>query len=143
MDLIQMSEEKESKSNSSKLDGSTVLVTGGAGFIGSSLVRQLEKKNCNIIVLDNLVAGTQDNLNGTRSSLIEGDIRNRELLREIMKIYAIDYCFHLAAEPYIPKGHQYPEKMFQTNTVGTLRVLETCKIACMHVGQLECLSKLK
>lgn len=124
-----MSEEKESKSNSSKLDGSTVLVTGGAGFIGSSLVRQLEKKNCNIIVLDNLVAGTQDNLNGTRSSLIEGDIRNKELLREIMKIYAIDYCIHLAAEPYIPKGYQYPEKMFQTNTVGTLRVLEACKIA--------------
>lgn len=73
-DLIQMSEEKESKSNSSKLDGSNVLITGGAGFIGSSLVRQLEKKNCNIFVLDNLVAGTQNNLKGTKSSLIEGDI---------------------------------------------------------------------
>lgn len=50
-------------------------------------------------------------------------------MREIMKIYDIDYCFHLAAEPYIPKGYQYPEKMFQTNTIGTLRVLEACKIA--------------
>ena len=125
-----MSEEKESKSNrSEQLDGSNVLVTGGAGFVGSSLVRQLEKKNCNIIVLDNLVAETQDNLKGTKSSLIEGDIRNRELLREIMKIYKIDYCFHLAAEPYIPRGYQRPEKMFQTNTIGTLRVLEACEIA--------------
>ncbi len=120
---------EETKSNSCKLNGSNVLVTGGAGFIGSSLVRQLEKRNYNIFVLDNLVAGTQDNLKGTKSSLIEGDIRNRELMREIMKIYDIDYCFHLAAEPYIPKGYQYPEKMFQTNTVGTLRVLEACKIA--------------
>lgn len=125
-----MSEDKESKSNRSKqLDGSNVLVTGGAGFIGSSLVRQLENKNCDIIVFDNLVAGTRDNLKGTKSSLIEGDIRNRELLRETMKIYDIDYCFHLAAEPYIPKGYQYPEKMFQTNTIGTLRVLEACKMA--------------
>ena len=125
-----MSEDRKSKSSSSKqLDGSNVLVTGGAGFIGSSLVRQLEKKNCNIIVFDNLIAGTEDNLKRTKSSLIQGDIRNRELLRETMKIYKIDYCFHLAAEPYIPKGYQQPEKMFQTNTIGTLRVLKACKTA--------------
>jgi len=123
-----MSEGKKSESGSS-LDGTSVLVTGGAGFIGSSLVRQLEKKNCNIFVLDSLVAGTEENLKGTKSSLIEADIRNRQLLREIMKIYDIGYCFHLAAEPYIPKGYQYPEKMFQTNTVGTLRVLEACRTA--------------
>jgi len=127
---FKMSKYKESKSSgSSQLKESNVLVTGGAGFIGSSLVRQLEKKNCNVIVFDNLVAGTENNLKGTKSSLIEGDIRNRELLREIMKIHKIDYCFHLAAEPYIPKGYQQPEKMFQTNTIGTLRVLKACKRA--------------
>jgi nucleoside-diphosphate-sugar epimerase len=122
-----MSEDKEPKLNrAEQLQASNVLVTGGAGFIGSSLVRQLEYKNCNIIVFDNLVAGTEDNIKGTKSSFVEGDIQNRELLREIMRIYRIDYCFHLAAEPYIPKGYQYPEKMFQTNTIGTLRVLKAC-----------------
>jgi len=113
----------------SDLKGSNVLVTGGAGFIGSSLVRQLEKLNCHIIVLDNLIAGRKENLEGTKAELIEGDIRNQELLTYILNKNSIEYVFHLAAEPYIPKGYQNPNVMFEVNTLGTMKVLLESKKA--------------
>lgn len=108
------------------LSNSNVLVTGGAGFIGSSLVRQLEKLNSKVTVLDNLCAGKEEHLKGTKADLVIGDIRNKELLREILRRDKIDYCFHLAAEPFIPKGYQNPEIMFQVNTLGTIQILKSC-----------------
>jgi len=105
---------------------SNVLVTGGAGFIGSALVRELEKIKCKVTVLDNLIAGLPEHLHGTKANLVVGDIRNKELLREVLKRDKIDYCFHLAAEPYIPKGYQNPEEMFKVNTLGTIQVLKSC-----------------
>lgn len=113
-------------SNDNKINKSNVLVTGGAGFIGSALVRELEKKECKVTVLDNLVAGLPEHLDGTKATLVEGDIRNKDLLREILKRDRIDYCFHLAAEPYIPKGYQNPEIMFDVNTLGTINILKQC-----------------
>lgn len=115
-----MSEEKHA------MNGSNVLVTGGAGFIGSSLVRQLEKIDCGVTVIDNLCAGKESHLDGTKANLVIGDIRNNELLSEILKRDKIDFCFHLAAEPFIPKGYQNPEIMFKTNTLGTIQVLKSC-----------------
>lgn len=109
-----------------KVEGTNILVTGGAGFIGSSLVRQLEKMNCEVTVLDNLCAGKRSHLDGTKAELVVGDIKNYELLDEILRRDKIDYCFHLAAEPFIPKGYQNPEIMFETNTLGTIHVLKSC-----------------
>jgi dTDP-glucose 4,6-dehydratase len=109
--------------------GSSVLVTGGAGFIGSALVRKLEELNCQVTVLDNLVAGRPEHLNDCKATLVEGDIRNKELLKEILKRDKIDLCYHLAAEPFIPKGYQNPEIMFDVNTLGTITVLKTCHAA--------------
>ena len=108
------------------LKNSNVLVTGGAGFIGSALVRELEKVECQVTVLDSLIAGLPEHLDGTKSHLVEGDIRNTDLLKEILRRDKIDYCFHLAAEPYIPKGYQNPELMFEINTIGTINVLKQC-----------------
>jgi nucleoside-diphosphate-sugar epimerase len=117
------------KNQTYKVEGSNVLVTGGAGFIGSSLVRQLEKINCEVTVLDNLCAGKRFHLDGTKANLVVGNIKNHELLDEILKRDKIDYCFHLAAEPFIPKGFQNPEIMFETNTLGTIHVLKSCQKA--------------
>jgi len=111
---------------SNGLKQSTVLVTGGAGFIGSALTRKLEDLGCHVIILDNLVAGKREHLTSTRSELIVGDINNKELLRYILKKNDIKYCFHLAAEPFIPKGYQDPEIMFHTNTLGSITVLMEC-----------------
>lgn len=110
-----------------ELKHKSVLVTGGAGFIGSSLVRELEKKENEVVVIDNLVAGSLEHLEGTKANFIKGDIRNEELLNHIMERNSIEYCFHLAAEPYIPKGYGNPELMFQINTLGTISVLKACK----------------
>jgi len=103
-----------------------VLLTGGCGFIGSALVRELEEKKYNVIVLDNFIAGKPEHLDGTNAIIIEGDINNRGLLNHILKSYNVKYCYHLAAEPYIPKGYQHPTKMFKVNTMGTLNVLLAC-----------------
>jgi len=100
-----------------------VLVTGGAGFIGSQLVRDLVDKKYDVVVMDNLVAGKKENLNGLPSILEVKDIRNPKHCSWILKKYKIDYILHLAAEPFIPKGYQDPELMFNTNTLGTLRLL--------------------
>lgn len=112
--------------NKYRIRESNVLVTGGAGFIGSALVRELEKIECEVTVLDNLTAGLPEHLDGTKANLVEGDIRNKDLLREILRRDKIDYCFHLAAEPYIPKGYQNPEIMFDVNTLGTINILKQC-----------------
>jgi len=108
---------------SHELKGKNVLVTGGAGFIGSSLVRKLEERKCAVTVLDNLIAGRKEHLLGTKAELVVGDIRNAELLRYLLKKNSIEYVFHLAAEPYIPKGYEDPEVMFQVNTLGSINVM--------------------
>jgi len=112
-----------------EIKGSSVLVTGGAGFIGSSLVRQLENLSCQVTVLDNLVAGKEANLFGTKAELIKGDIRNTDLLRYLLRKNSVEYVFHLAAEPYIPKGYQDPHVMFEVNTLGTMTILLESKKA--------------
>jgi nucleoside-diphosphate-sugar epimerase len=112
-----------------KLKGSKVLVTGGAGFIGSALVRKLETMSCEVTVLDNMIAGRHDHLNGCKARIVEGDIRNKELLKDLMKRDCPEYCFHLAAEPFIPKGYQNPEIMFDVNTMGTISILKACNAA--------------
>jgi dTDP-glucose 4,6-dehydratase len=109
-----------------ELKGKSVLVTGGAGFIGSSLVRQLQALGCHVLVLDNLLAGKREHLEGTNAELIVGDIRNSELLNYILSKNQVDFCFHLAANPFIPHGYENPEFMFSENTLGTIRVLKAC-----------------
>ena len=84
----------------SELVGKKVLVTGGAGFVGSFIVDQLIEEDVKeIVIVDNFVRGSKFNLqkalSSTRVKTIEGDIRNRDLLNNIFK--DIDYCFHMAA----------------------------------------------
>ena len=75
-----------------------MLVTGGAGFIGSNLVRKLVELNARVRVIDNLLTGNLENLNGLPDGsveFIEGDIRDYELCLEVMK--DIDFVSHQAA----------------------------------------------
>jgi len=99
------------------------LVTGGAGFIGSHLVRHLLAKGEEVIVVDNFLTGTRDNLADVVDDieLIEGDIRDADLMRKTMG--KVRYCLHQAALPSVPRSIEDPATANDINSTGTLTVL--------------------
>lgn len=107
----------------------TVLVTGGAGFIGSALVRELIKERARVIVYDNMIYGDLANLKGItpKVKLIIGDILSWKFSKTV-KENGVDYVFNLAAEPYIPHSYENPEKFIEVNIRGTLAVLTASKM---------------
>ena len=98
-----------------------VLVTGGAGFIGSHIVEHFQNK-AEICVLDNLSSGFQRNLNGLQCEFVPGSILDRSLVRQVMQ--GVDFVFHLAAMVSVPESMRKPVECAETNTIGTLVVLE-------------------
>ncbi len=98
-----------------------VLVTGGAGFIGSHIVEHFQD-HAEVRVLDNLCSGFKRNLDGLRCKLIRGSILDRRLVRQAIK--GVDYIFHLAAMISVPESMQKPVECAETNTLGTLVLLE-------------------
>ena len=113
-----------------KVQDTNVCVIGGAGFIGSHLVDYLiEERNCNVIVLDNLITGQIKNLN-PKAKFIWHDIRDNENeLTRILKNHNIEYVFNYAAEPYIPECFERPMHFFDINATSVLRVLNACQNA--------------
>lgn len=106
-----------------------VLVTGGAGFIGSNVCNELLKKGVNITVFDNLSSGNINNLELENKSLsfVKGDIRNPETLEKAAKNCKI--FFHLAAQTSVPFSMENPKEDCEINVVGTLNVLEAARKA--------------
>jgi UDP-glucose 4-epimerase len=98
-----------------------VLVTGGAGFIGSHLVEHLQGQ-AEVRVLDNLRSGHLRNLAGLKHEFIQASILDREAVRRAMA--GVDYVFHLAAMISVPESMQKPIECNELNTTGTLVVLE-------------------
>jgi UDP-glucose 4-epimerase len=98
-----------------------ILVTGGAGFIGSHIVEQLHTQ-AEVRVLDNLASGFRHNLAGRHCEFIEGSILDRETVRRA--VAGVDYVFHLAAMVSVPESVQEPARCAEINTHGTLLVLE-------------------
>jgi len=102
-----------------------ILVTGGAGAIGSNLVRKLTDLNVpNIIILDNLDSGIENNILKSKNvTFINGDIRDQEVLDKIFE-KKIDIIFHLAANFANQNSIDNPEKDLLVNILGTLKLLE-------------------
>lgn len=102
-----------------------ILVTGGAGYIGSHSVLTLQKAGYKVIVLDNLVYGHQDLVEKVlKVKLIVGSTCDRALLREIFANHQIDAVMHFAAYAYVGESVTQPAKYYQNNVVGTLTLLE-------------------
>ena len=112
----------------------TILVTGGAGFIGSNFIKyKLEKdKNAKIINLDLLTyAGNLENLKDVENNpnyvFVKGDIRDRELLEELFQKYEITGVINFAAESHVDRSIEDPEIFLLTNILGTQALLDTAK----------------
>ena len=101
-----------------------VAVCGGAGFLGSHLVKYLiEERNCNVIVLDNLIAGFKKFIH-PKAEFIYCDITQSESrMRKIFESNKIDYIFQYCAEPYIPVSFERPLHVFDINARGALMVM--------------------
>ena len=98
-----------------------VLVTGGAGFIGSHIVEALQGR-AEVRVLDNLRSGFRRNLDGLRCEFVEGSIGDRSAVRQA--VAGVDYVFHLAAMISVPEYMLNPIECAEINCLGTLVVLE-------------------
>jgi len=105
-----------------------ILITGGAGFIGSEVVRKFLEVNFEVIVYDDFSWGKREFL-PTHDGLtvIEGDINDTELLKKIISAHSPNYICHLAAIHFIPYCNANPIKTLIVNTVGTESVLDACK----------------
>lgn len=103
-----------------------VLITGGAGFIGSNLVEDLFKKNYKIIVLDNFSTGYKNNLTEFEDKIevINGDIRDKNLVNKLIK--ETSAVFHLAAMVSVPESIEKPAECYDINLTGSLNIIEAC-----------------
>lgn len=108
-----------------KLEGANVLVTGGAGFIGSWIAEKLAEKN-HVTILDNFATGKKQNIpEGTE--FIKGDVRVTDDVKKAVK--GSDVVFHQAANVRIPVSVKDPLFDSEVNVLGTLNVLEACRKA--------------
>lgn len=101
---------------------SRILVTGGAGFIGSNLVDELIKYGHQVFVIDNLSTGKYQNVN-PESEFIKLDINDTKIGETVLKIKP-DYIFHLAAQTSISKSIASPKEDFRTNLTALVPILE-------------------
>jgi UDP-glucose 4-epimerase len=104
----------------------TILVTGGAGFIGSHLVRRLLAENESVRVLDDLSTGKRENLDGSDVFFVERNLVTDELGDVVDGVSAI---FHLAAVPSVPRSVSDPLGSHHAAATGTLRLLEAARTA--------------
>ncbi len=112
----------------------SILITGGAGFIGSHLVRLLVKKypDYNIINLDKLTyAGNLQNLTDIEDAenytFVKGDILDKALISDLFEKYQFDGVIHLAAESHVDRSITNPFEFAETNIIGTMVLLHTAK----------------
>ena len=104
----------------------SILVTGGAGYIGSHIVEELVKTKSKIIILDNLSTGYKKLIN-KKAVFIKGDVKSYISLLKIIKKYKIESIIHLAACLNISEAERNKEKYYKNNVLGTLNVVKCCK----------------
>lgn len=107
-----------------------ILITGGAGFIGSNAAHYFSSKNHNVIVLDNLLSGNYDNIsdlvNGNKIKYYEADIRDRDALKRIFSENKIDTCINYAALVSVAESTEKPSLTEDINVNGIINLIEFC-----------------
>ena len=103
-----------------------ILITGGAGYIGSHITEILLKKDKKVFLIDNLSTGHRKLIN-KKAKFFKLDIHRKDKVREIIKKNKIDSIIHLAANLIIGEGQRKPKKYYKNNVLGTKNLLEACK----------------
>jgi UDP-glucose 4-epimerase len=107
------------------MNSKVVLVTGGAGFIGSHLAQELAERNYNVVIIDNLFTGKKENVEElVKKDNVEfnqGSVTDVPLLQSLFK--GVEYVFHQAAIPSVPRSVDNPLASHEANATGTLNVL--------------------
>lgn len=104
-----------------------VLVTGGCGFIGSNFILETLQDWDEVVNLDAMTyAGNAENLRSIegRYRLVRGDVRDRPLIRQLLREFSPDFVVHFAAESHVDRSIDSPGEFVQTNVVGTFHLLE-------------------
>jgi len=111
-----------------------VVITGGAGFIGSHLAEELARRGYYTIILDNLSSGKIENirnlLKNDNVEFIQGSVTDLTLLQEVFK--GVQYVFHQAALTSVPRSIEKPHASHETNLTGTLDVLLAARDNGVH-----------
>jgi UDP-glucose 4-epimerase len=117
-----------------------ILVTGGAGFIGSHLCDKYVAENHSVICLDNFLSGNLMNvrhlLDYRNFKLIKGDIRDFELVEKVM--HDVEVVFHLAAQIHVDRSYVEPRLTYDVNVMGTQNILEAARL--LDVRRVICAS---
>ena len=103
---------------------SAVLVTGGAGYIGSHVVRQLSEADYKVIVVDDLSKGFREAVVG--GELVVGDSGDQALVEALLKKHGIEAVMHFAAHTVVPESVAEPLKYYHNNTLKTHRLISAC-----------------
>ncbi|NLM22102.1 MAG: UDP-glucose 4-epimerase GalE, partial [Peptococcaceae bacterium] len=107
----------------------TILITGGAGYIGSHTALSLKRQGYDFVVYDNLSSGHRESIRNY--PFVQGDISDRPLLENTIKSYGVTDVIHFAASSIVGESMQNPQKYYQNNVAGTLSLLDTllaCKV---------------
>jgi UDP-glucose 4-epimerase len=107
------------------MDNKKILVTGGAGYIGSHVVRQLGEAGESVVTLDNLCTGFEAAVKS--GELVVGDTGDAELLDKIFTEHEIDTVMHFAAHTVVPESMADPLKYYRNNTANSRTLLEACQ----------------
>jgi dTDP-glucose 4,6-dehydratase len=110
----------------------SILLTGGAGFIGSNFVELAIARGHSVVVLDALTyAGSTENLENIKGpgsvKLVEGKIQDQELVSKLLKEHQTDWLINFAAESHVDKSIAGPAPFIDTNIVGTFHLLSAAK----------------
>ncbi len=103
---------------------SSILVTGGAGYIGSHVLQQLRARGERVVVIDNLVSGFREAVQG--AELVEGNVGYRALVARVLSEHRVDAVLHFAAHTVVPESVRDPLKYYGNNTCNTRNLLACC-----------------
>ena len=100
-----------------------ILVTGGAGYIGSAVVEDLHNKGEQVVVLDNLVYGHRQSV-ADGVPFYEGEIGDKALIEKIVREHGVEACMHFSAFAYVGESVEQPQKYYENNFIQTIDLLE-------------------